>query len=671
MNTLRKLTRREFLTVSTLAAASALVAACRPQTPPPTVEAPVVVEKPAATTVPAAPDTPEAKYKEAPELAALVAAGQLPPVDERLPLEPFVVGPGVLVNPDHLDWEVGDYSRPGEVLRSVTISPTWSYPCQHAIEHILNTWTHHTGPITGNLCSSWSVNDDCTEYEFTLRRGLKWSDGVPVTTEDIRFTYEDFLMNERLTPVIGANLRSRFNPAGEPMKLKIIDDYTFTISFTESNGRFLTSMGVGNLWNPYNFLLKPKHYLEKFHEDYADDAELSKLCQDAGLGRDEWHRLLLDEGGGWWGGGCEKMAEEGRMPTLRGWTIKPSPEELIIMERNPYYHKVDIEGKQLPYVGRIEGVVVSDPESIPMAIINGEANYVRERLQHTDISLYLEHAEANNYKVKMDLVYHNAPVALYFNMNNPNENWRQIVWQKEFRHAVNAAIDYREIIDVLFLGMGTVCPWIPDINDKAEANRLLDAVGLDQRDRDGWRLYPDGSRFQFEMDIAINPLFGRPAEVIKTHLEEVGIYCTLRQMEGSLWTARRDANELYAAIDWCDDCNWPYLIRDYHPTARIRWAQLWHLWMQTRGEEGEEPPDWMKELYDLDHEMSSINPDTSRAERAEERFAAWFMEHVPILPLARDVVDPCIVPVNAANVGHAGRSSAIWFKQEQVFFKHS
>jgi peptide/nickel transport system substrate-binding protein len=109
---------------------------------------------------------------------------------------------------------------------------------------------------------------------------------------------------------------------------------------------------------------------------------------------------------------------------------------------------------------------------------------------------------------------------------------------------------------------------------------------------------------------------------------------------------------------------------DYMPNSRIQWAQLWHQWMQTNGEEGEEPPDWMKELYALDAEMRSINPNTEQAADAEERFAAWYKEYIPIFPLARDVIDPCIVPQNLGNVAHSGRSSAVWFAQEQVFFKH-
>lgn len=665
MSKRRKITRREFLNISALATAGAVVAACGGG-PTPTPE-----EKTAEpTTKPATEKPPEASpsgYQEAPSLAALVEAGKLATVDERLPLEPFVVGPGIRIVEEHLDWEVGKYSEEGEVLRAVTTNPTWSYPCQHALESFLNTPEHHTGPITGNLCSSWSVNDAMTDYSFTLRKGLKWSDGEPVTTEDIRFVWEDIINNEEVTPTIGTAFRARAKASGDVMKLEIADDFTFNITFAEPTGRFLKNMGMANLWNPYCFLLKPKHYLSQFHKAYLSDEELKSLCDAEGVSVDEWAQVLGDKGANWWGGGCEHEAEA--MPVLRGWIVKESPEELIIMERNPYYWKVDTEGKQLPYVERIDGVVVADPENIPASIISGEGNYQREILKHTDIALYKEHEAENDWKLTLDMVYHNAPVALFINYNNLDENWREIVLQKDFRHAINAALDYTEIIDVLFLGMGDVDPWIPDINDKDEANKLLDQVGLDKRDAEGWRLYPNGDRFEFRMDVATNPLFIQPAEIIKVQLEEVGISVPLKQLESTLWTELRGANELFASINWLDDCNWPYIQSDYMPNTRIQWGQLWHRYMETEGEEGEEPPEWIKELYAIDAEIASVNPNTPAGADIEKRFGDWFMEYVPIFPLARDVKDPCIVPKNLGNVAHAGRSSAVWFAQEQVFFK--
>ncbi|NLD42920.1 MAG: twin-arginine translocation signal domain-containing protein, partial [Chloroflexi bacterium] len=160
-----RISRRQFIQVSALAAAGTVAAACVPATATPPAAQPV-----SEGATPVQPAAAAAKYSEAPSLAALVAEGKLPPVEERLPVEPFVVGPGVLIPEEDLDWEVGEYSREGEVLRAVTTNPTWDYCCQHAQEHFLNTPPHHTGPVTGNILSSWSVNEDCTAYEFTLRK---------------------------------------------------------------------------------------------------------------------------------------------------------------------------------------------------------------------------------------------------------------------------------------------------------------------------------------------------------------------------------------------------------------------------------------------------------------------------------------------------------------------
>ena len=697
----RKLTRRDFLRLSAMTTAGVVAAACARATPVVVekevikevpVEKPVVVEKEVvkevpvekevvkevpvekvierekvvtATPLPAGPP----KYKEAPELAELVKAGKLPPVDERLPVEPFVIGPGVLIWPEDLpEWQVGEYSREGEVLRTVTTNPTWSYPCQHALEWFLNCPKHHTGPLTGNIAKSWKVNEDCTEYELTLRKGLKWSDGEPVTTEDIRFAWEDVQLNEQITPALDAVFKSRADPRGDPMTLEIVDDYTFRYKFTEPNGRFLKSLGMGNLWDPYCALLKPKHYLQQFHTTYTPIEELKPLLEKEGLTEAEWYRLFVARGGTWWGGGCEHEAEE--LPVLRGWIIKPSPEESIIMERNPYYWKVDVEGQQLPYVGRIEAKVVAKPENIPAAIITGEINFCREILRHTDVALYKEH-EGDAYRVNLDMVYHNAPVAFMLNYNNPDPVWQQVVLDKKFRQAVNAAINNKEIIDALYLGLGTHSTWFPAVDDPDLANKLLDEIGLDKRDAEGYRLGPDGNRFEVFMEIALDPLFVQPAELIASHLDAVGLRTSLKQLEYGLFNERRDANQLYASVDWLDDCNWPYVMYyDYMPDSRIRWGRLWEVWMRTNGEEGVEPPDWIKELYEISKELVAVNPNTKRAEEAEKRFAAWMMEYIPVFPVARDVADPVIVPPNLGNVPISGRSSALMFAQEQCFFKH-
>ncbi|MBN1838178.1 MAG: hypothetical protein JW820_20135, partial [Spirochaetales bacterium] len=424
-------------------------------------------------------------------------------------------------------------------------------------------------------------------------------------------------------------------------------------------------LGVGSLWGSYNWLMKPRHYMEQFHKDFADPDELSAKLEEAGLSDAEWYRFALDKDFG--GGGCP--ARSIGFPVLNPYIHVEHPDDLIIQERNPYYWRVDTEGQQLPYVGRTESVVVSSVDNIPATIVNGEINWCREILAHTDVALYKEHEAENAYSVNLDLVYHNAPVALFFNLTSIDSVWNEIAQKKEFRHAINAAINFEEIIQVLYLGMGKPNPWLPEKYDVDRANALLDECGLDKRDADGWRIGPDGNRFEFTFDIRLDPLYVKPAEVIKAQLEEVGLYVPTKSMETTLWTAMRDANEFNATIDWLDDCNWPFLKNDYLPEQRCLWAQEWETWMKSEGKEGTEPADWMKELYDLETQFVATAPNTDAAAALEARLYEWLDEYVPMIPLARDVVDPLIIPDKIGNFAKSGRSSAVWFAQEQVFFR--
>ena len=62
--------------------------------------------------------------------------------------------------------------------------------------------------IEGGVLESWKANDDNTVFTFTLRKGLKWSDGTPVTMEDVKFAWEDVLLNEKITPIFPEYLRT-------------------------------------------------------------------------------------------------------------------------------------------------------------------------------------------------------------------------------------------------------------------------------------------------------------------------------------------------------------------------------------------------------------------------------------------------------------------------------
>ena len=162
--------RRAFLRVCGVLGASALAAACAPAEAtlaPETVAEPTAAEA-APTAAEAAPTTaPASKYQEAPMLAAKVEAGELPSVDERLPVEPLVVGPGLLIAEEDLDWEPGTF---GGTLRFVHAGVDWN-PDIFIMdnENLLAAPGIGLDGLYPNLVQSYQVSEDNTEFTFTLR----------------------------------------------------------------------------------------------------------------------------------------------------------------------------------------------------------------------------------------------------------------------------------------------------------------------------------------------------------------------------------------------------------------------------------------------------------------------------------------------------------------------
>ena len=155
-------------------------------------------------------------YGEAPMLAALVAAGELPPVQERLPEEPLVVQP------------LASIGRYGGNLIGAANYPTygaddvWSARIQGLLKPSMDLST-----VVANAAKAWQASDDLRSLTLHLRRGMKWSDGHPFTADDITFWYEDYLGNDEINPV----KPKMWSPGGELMKVEKLDDLTVRYCF--------------------------------------------------------------------------------------------------------------------------------------------------------------------------------------------------------------------------------------------------------------------------------------------------------------------------------------------------------------------------------------------------------------------------------------------------------
>ena len=202
-----------------------------------------------------------AKFNEAPMLAELVKQGKLPPVEKRLPQNPLVIEPIE---------EIGQY---GGTWRQPYMgrADRWVAYGQRAFEYLF--MFDKNGKVYPNLIESYRVSKDRRKYTLTLRKGVKWSDGHPLTTEDIMFSYEDVLLNKDLYPTTPA----WFTVAGKPGVIKKIDEYTFEVTFSEPYGVFPEKEAY------FGFPLRPAHYMKQFHIKYADPKQLETMIKEAKL----------------------------------------------------------------------------------------------------------------------------------------------------------------------------------------------------------------------------------------------------------------------------------------------------------------------------------------------------------------------------------------------------
>ena len=175
------------------------------------------------------------EYNEAPMLAKLVKEGKLPPVEERLPDDPWVIGPGTFIGEEWMDFQIGNYSD-GKFLVTADIAPR-NYQIGIAAGNFLIAPDQSTSPdkVKGALAEWVKWNDDYSKYTIKIRPGLKWSDGHPVTTEDERCVFEDIYEYEPLGIPCGSHRRSLYtqmDPRQDCGKLEIIDKHPFSITFS-------------------------------------------------------------------------------------------------------------------------------------------------------------------------------------------------------------------------------------------------------------------------------------------------------------------------------------------------------------------------------------------------------------------------------------------------------
>jgi len=518
--------------------------------------------------------------RESPFLQDRITSAELPPLDERIPEDPRIV---------QTVESLGIY---GGTWRRYHIKS--DFPSFRLINNYwgLTRWDENTENIIPGISSSWEFNEDGTEITYTLRKGVNWSDGDPFDSEDIAFWWS-VATDDRTAEVPPEWAYS----GGERMELETPDPWTVVFRYKEPFYTHPAAMATG-FWTP-EILIRPSHFLKQFHpdhSDYEDFTEFDKMFGD----------LLIPE-----------------RPTLGAWmmTFKSNTGDQIVFERNPFYWCVDPDGRQLPYIDRIESTRVQSPETGILMIMSGLVDAQFRYVSRQDFGLLKQFSEKNDYTIKRWEEGTGALFAIIINMEHIDEERAALLSNQDFREGLAFAVDRELLNQVMWNGLSE--PRGATITDEAwhlqsergkellerwknawsefdpeKAEEKLDQAGLTERDSRGMRMY-NGQPLSLVIDVYDWPLAMDQAMMLEEMFENVGLNILVQRDIGGRRDRRIREAEFDIYIQHMSEMDLFTFPGYVFPVVPFHWHPQSGNWYATGGEKGREPTGWTKELGDL------------------------------------------------------------------------
>lgn len=587
------------------------------------------------------------EVSEPPLLADAVAAGDLPPLIERIPDVPQVVdfaAKGQTIGRNGGDLRM--LMAKSKDTRQITV-----YGYARLVKY------NQDLELVPDILADVDVEDGRT-FTLHLRPGHKWSDGHPFTSDDFRYWWEDIVHNEELYP---SGPPAYMKIGGEYPEVTFPDAHTVRYSWDLPNPDFLPSLAQASP----RYIYAPAHYLKQFHPRYTDPEKLAALAEERGQrGWASIHTRL----------GRLYRAENPDLPTLQPWiqTIHP-PAERFVYVRNPYYHKIDAEGRQLPYMDRVI-FSISEKKLIPGKAATGDIDLQGRYLRFDDFTLLKQREKQQGYQAHLWRIAKGAHLALYPNMTHSDPLWRQLFRDVRFRRALSLAINRYEINRVVYYGLAlegqnTLLPGSPLYEptyreqwagfDLDEANRILDEIGLPRARLGGTRELPNGEPLDIIVETSgLSTEETDVLQLIKDTWRDVGINLFIKPLSRENMSRRVFAGQTQMAIfsglenglataDMVPDGLAPV-----HQT-QYQWSN-WGQYAETNGTAGE-PPDTevAKRLMALYEQWFLSRSDTERREIWAEMLKIH-SDNVFTIGLIAGVLQPIIVKDGLMNVPEEG-----------------
>jgi peptide/nickel transport system substrate-binding protein len=585
----------------------------------------------------------QADWISAPYFAKDEQDGKLPPIAERLPEHPAVA-------------DMAEQGQQGGEIKTLLNAARDTRQISYYSYARLVCYDRNY-KLQPDILESYEDKDDKV-FTLHLRKGMKWSDGKPFTTEDFRYWWEDVANNKDLSP---AGPPKDLIVNGKPPTVEFLDETTVRYSWDEPNADFLPKLaGAAPL-----YIFRPAHYLKKFHQKYAEADELAKMVKDAE--QPSWAALhnRRDNMG---------RNDNPKLPTLDPWMLRTKPPaQRFVFTRNPYYYRVDQAGHQLPYLDQLI-VDIADSKLIPTKTGAGETDLQARYLRFDNYTFLKVGEKRGTYWVRLWDDGRGSNLALFPNLNTNDEVWREVMRDVRFRRALSLAIDRHEINQAIYFGLGneganTIMPASPLFKqdyrsgwsnfDPVLANRLLDQMGLTERDENGFRLLKDGRPMTVIIDLSGDSTEATDVlELIKDTWHSIGVDLYAKPSQIEVFRNRIFAGDALMSLSYGVDNGFPSADmspQEFTPTTQqqLMWPK-WGQYIETSGEDGQKVdlPEAAK-LQDLLGQWRRAGSTEARTGIWQQILTIW-MDQVYTIGTVAGIPQPVVVSRHLKNVPERG-----------------
>ncbi|MBI3591162.1 MAG: ABC transporter substrate-binding protein [Candidatus Melainabacteria bacterium] len=383
-----------------------------------------------------------------------------------------------------------------------------------------------TGEMVPHLAKSYEIKDSGKTIIVKLRKGVKWSDGVPITSDDVVFTWNNIVFSG----LEGGGFNSLCLIDGKYPTVKKIDDYTV---------EFMTHITFAPFLRQLSYPPAPKHIFEPLIINHKKDTKKIFLA--------------------FWGADTkpENFVTSGPFKLSR--YVQGERIEFI---RNPDYFVTNTENKRLPYLDKIVYSIVQDPSLELFKFLAGEIDTVS--IPGEDVAL-IKSLEEKTKKFKVVNLGPNSGTGyLVFNLHKPENgickgscNWFNNLY---FRKAISHAIDRAGIVDNVLAGVGKPLftpESLPSIylnkkiangypQDLNFSKELLKKGGFSWN-KDKELIDENGNKIEFTI-LTVADSRQSTAVILQDDLKKLGIKANLRPIDFNTLVGKSDTGDWEAII---------------------------------------------------------------------------------------------------------------------------